>query len=217
MASGASTSSRLPVMPGFGPGIHVFAPLRRHGQDEPGHDGGPRPCRREAAMTRSFPAPPPPPLPTRHSPFAIRQAPHPQLACASPSVILSDPDRRPALDRRRMGVARDWVRFWRRGERVDAKASIRGRCCSMSCGCRSAASARRLRGGRLRRLHGGARTGQGQAAAVQAVNACILLLGQADGAEIVTVEDLAGRTCTPSRPPWSGITARSAASARPGS
>ena len=148
-----------------------------------------------AAMTRSSHAPPHPhPHPHSPSPFAIRHSPlaphpHPQLACASPSVILSDPDRRPALDRRRMGVARLGP--------VLAARRARGRerlpSADDAARCPAAAGAQprhqgRLRGGRLRRLHGGARTGQGQAAAVRAVNACILLLGQADGAEIVTVE-----------------------------
>ena len=50
----------------------------------------------------------------------------------------------------------------------------------------------RLRRGRLRRLHGraGAADGGGRLT-YEAVNACILLLGQLDGAELITIEDLA--------------------------
>ncbi len=44
----------------------------------------------------------------------------------------------------------------------------------------------------MRRLHRGARPGEGRALIVyEPANACILLLGQLDGAELVTVEDLA--------------------------
>ncbi len=48
------------------------------------------------------------------------------------------------------------------------------------------------------------------------VNACILLLGQVDGGEVVTVEDLAegGRPASRCRRRWSSTTARNAASAR---
>ena len=50
------------------------------------------------------------------------------------------------------------------------------------------------------------------------VNACILLLGQVDGAEIVTVEDLAsGGELHPVQAAMVHITARNAASARPAS
>ena len=49
------------------------------------------------------------------------------------------------------------------------------------------------------------------------VNACILLLGQIDGAELITVEDLAdGASCIRCSRRWSTATARNAASARPG-
>jgi xanthine dehydrogenase small subunit len=94
-----------------------------------------------------------------------------------------------------MGVARDFVRFWRRGERVDAKGfhprtmlldylrlqerslGTKEGCAEGDCGACTVALGR-VRDGRLR---------------YEPVNACILLLGQADGAEIVTVEDLAGK------------------------
>ena len=49
-------------------------------------------------------------------------------------------------------------------------------------------------------------------------NACILLMGQVDGCEVITVEDLRGRhSCIRSSRRWSIITARNAASARPAS
>ena len=51
------------------------------------------------------------------------------------------------------------------------------------------------------------------------VNACILLLGQVDGAETRHGRGSRGRrtSCTRCRPPWSSTTARNAASARPAS
>ena len=50
------------------------------------------------------------------------------------------------------------------------------------------------------------------------VNACILLLGQVDGAEVLTVEDLAeGERLHPVQQAMVDLTARNAASARPAS
>jgi xanthine dehydrogenase small subunit len=55
-----------------------------------------------------------------------------------------------------------------------------------------------------------------RAVVYEPVNACILLLGQVDGADLVTVEDLAADGSAPSGPGRHGgsSTARSAASAR---
>ena len=90
-------------------------------------------------------------------------------------------------------MARDSIRFWRRGERVEVRdfhprttlldyLRLRERslgtkegCAEGDCGACTVALAR-VKGGRL---------------VYEPVNACVLLLGQVDGAEIVTVEDLA--------------------------
>ena len=54
--------------------------------------------------------------------------------------------------------------------------------------------------------------------AYEPFNACILLLGQLDGAELITVEDLAAAaSCIRCSRRWSMLTPRNAASARPGS
>ena len=91
-------------------------------------------------------------------------------------------------------MARDSIRFWRRGERVELRdfhprttlldylrlqersVGTKEGCAEGDCGACTVALARV----KDRRL------------ACEPVNACILLLGQVDGAEIVTVEDLAG-------------------------
>jgi xanthine dehydrogenase small subunit len=88
---------------------------------------------------------------------------------------------------------RDTIRFWRRGERVEVggfpprttlldylrlqerSTGTKEGCAEGDCGACTVALGR-VRDGRL---------------VYEPVNACILLLGQADGAEIVTVEDLA--------------------------
>ncbi len=90
-------------------------------------------------------------------------------------------------------MVRDTIRFWRRGERVEiggfhprttlldylrlrerATGTKEG-CAEGDCGACTVALGR-VKDGRL---------------VYEPVNACVLLLGQADGAEIVTVEDLA--------------------------
>jgi xanthine dehydrogenase small subunit len=91
-------------------------------------------------------------------------------------------------------LAHDSIRFWRRGARVEVRAfhprttlldylrlqdrslGTKEGCAEGDCGACTVALGR-VKGGRL---------------VYEPINACILLLGQADGAEIVTVEDLAG-------------------------
>ena len=91
-------------------------------------------------------------------------------------------------------MARDAIRFWRRGERLEVREfhprttlldylrlqqrslGTKEGCAEGDCGACTVALGR-VRDGRLR---------------YEPINACILLLGQVDGAEIVTVEDLAG-------------------------
>ena len=118
-------------------------------------------------------------------------------------------------------MTRDAIRFLRRGKTVTVRDALprttlldylrlRGAptgtkegCAEGDCGACTVALGR-LRDGRL---------------VYEPVNACILLLGQVDGAEVVTVEDLAGAGRAASGAGGDGrrITARNAASARPAS
>jgi xanthine dehydrogenase small subunit len=93
-----------------------------------------------------------------------------------------------------MNLVRDSIRFWRRGESVEVRdfhprttlldylrlnersLGTKEGCAEGDCGACTVALAR-VKDGRL---------------AYEPVNACILLLGQVDGAEIVTVEDIGG-------------------------
>jgi xanthine dehydrogenase small subunit len=106
------------------------------------------------------------------------------------------PSAGPSFDLERSGLndTRDAIRFWRNGERVEVRGfhprttlldylrlterrlGTKEGCAEGDCGACTVALAR-VRDGRL---------------TYEPVNACILLLGQADGAEIVTVENLAG-------------------------
>ena len=144
--------------------IHVFAPLpscpasgrastslRRSAVmagTSPAMTAGRTPCRREGGHD-AVPSPPHPHPHPPHSPFAIRHSP---LAKPTPTPSWLVPPRRsfyptPTGGRRSTGGGWVWhgigsgsggaASAWTR------KASIRGRCCSMSCGCRSAASAPR--------------------------------------------------------------------------
>jgi xanthine dehydrogenase small subunit len=90
-------------------------------------------------------------------------------------------------------LTRDAIRFWRRGEPVEVrgfhprttlldylrlqerKLGTKEGCAEGDCGACTVALGR-MKGGRL---------------IYEPINACILLLGQVDGAEVVTVEDLA--------------------------
>lgn len=90
-------------------------------------------------------------------------------------------------------MARDAIRFWRNGQPIEVsgfhprttlldylrlqerRVGTKEGCAEGDCGACTVALGR-VRGGRVR---------------YEPVNACILLLGQVDGAEIVTVEDLA--------------------------
>jgi xanthine dehydrogenase small subunit len=90
----------------------------------------------------------------------------------------------------------DWLR-----ESAGAKGTKEG-CAEGDCGACTVVLARN-RAGRL---------------AYDAVNACILLLGQLDGAELITVEDSwTARSFTRCSRRWSTSTGRSAAFARPAS
>ena len=91
----------------------------------------------------------------------------------------------------------DWLR-----EDIGAKGTKEG-CGEGDCGACTVVLSRR---------------GADGAPTYEPVNACILLLGQVDGAEVLTVEDLAeGARCIPSSRRWSISTPRNAASARPAS
>ena len=89
----------------------------------------------------------------------------------------------------------DWLR-----EETGARGTKEG-CAEGDCGACTVVLAR-LKDGRV---------------AYEPFNACILLLGQLDGAELITIEDLAldGELRFSRR--WSKLTPRNAASARPGS
>ena len=96
-------------------------------------------------------------------------------------------------------MARQAIRFWRRGRAVEAtgfsprttlldylrlqerSTGTKEGCAEGDCGACTVVLGR-LKGGRL---------------VYEPVNACILLLGQVDGAEVVTVEDLAGESLHP--------------------
>ena len=114
-------------------------------------------------------------------------------------------------------MAREAIRFWRHGRAVEVsgfhprttlldylrlqerRVGTKEGCAEGDCGACTVALGR-VRGGRVH---------------YEPVNACILLLGQVDGAEIVTVEiSRQAANCIRSRRRWSRTTARNAASAR---
>ena len=89
-----------------------------------------------------------------------------------------------------------------RGARAPPCGTKEG-CAEGDCGACTVAVGRLRRGGRL---------------VYEPVNSCILLLGMLDGAEVVTVDDLAAPAirCIPSSRRWSMRTLRSAAFCTPG-
>jgi xanthine dehydrogenase small subunit len=122
-----------------------------------------------------------------------RAATSTQLACAHASAILPGSKELSRSSSAEGGLERDAIRFWRRGQGVEKRGfdprttlldylrleerslGTKEGCAEGDCGACTVALGR-VKDGRL---------------TYEPINACIFLLGQADGAEIVTVEDLA--------------------------